>query len=266
MVAEIGLAVETAADIIRSAIGASAADPLGQFAGRPGLLIVDDLNGPPPDQEDALIDLFARLTAAGTKILLTAHAAFWLEGAEQIRLGGMTDTDLLAMLGDRLGADLDADTAQTWRPVLDLANGNPMALHILTDWCLALPEQGAPELRGLVDELLSGRHPPLPAVARPALETWPGYFIRQPDWHVLAVLLPFQRYASIEELEALGRPSTPDHLAEIEHVSTEQWTQLFFRLWASGLAWRAHEGYFELHPLFPAAVLAGYGESIGQSG
>ena len=97
-----------------------------------------------------MIDLFARLTAAGAKILLTAHAAFWLEGAEQIRLGGVTDADLLAMLGERLGADLDADTAQTWRPVLDLANGNPMALHILTDWCLALPEQGAPELRGLV--------------------------------------------------------------------------------------------------------------------
>jgi hypothetical protein len=248
-------------DPVSAAIGASVAEPLGRFARRPGLLILDNLDLPPSEQ---LTDLLARLTAAGTRVLLTSHVAFELAGVEHIRLDPLTDADMVAVLGDRLGAEADDRIAQAWRPVLDLANGNPLSLHVLADWCLALPEQSEPALRGLTDDILAGRVPPLPAAARPALETWPQYFLNQEDWRLLAVLLPFQRFASVEELQALGRPDTPNHLPELELVSDEQWSQAFLRLSVSGLVSEARVGYFELHPLSAPALVAGCGGRIEQ--
>ena len=261
-VAEIRMGAYSAAEIVRAAIGASAADPLGRFAGRPGLLIVDDVDALPLEQRAALSDLFEQLVATGTKVLVTSYGAFWLEGAEQIRLGGMTDADMLAVLRDRLGRELDADTALAWRPVLDLANGNPLALHILVDWSLALPEQTAPALRGLVDDVLSGEVPPFPATARVALETWPQAFLTEADWQRLAAMLHRQRYVDINELLTLGQPSTPGSLADIETVTGDEWMELFARLCVGGLMWQAHDAYFELHPLFTASLMAGCGGAI----
>lgn len=59
-------------------------------------------------------------------MLVTSHAALWLDGAERIRLDGMADADMLALLGDRLGAPPDTRAVEACRPVLDLANGNPL--------------------------------------------------------------------------------------------------------------------------------------------
>ncbi len=262
VVAEVGPAVAAPAEQVIAALGGSAEEPLGRFAGRPGLLIVDDLNALPTKQQDALNDLFTRLTAAGTRVLVTSYSAFWLEDAERIRLGGMTDVDMLGVLGDRLGTQLDSDAMQTWRPVLDLANGNPLALLILADWCQAMPEQSAPALRALVDDVLSGEVPPLPVAARPALETWPQIFLTQQDWQRLAALLHRQRYVEINELLTLGKPSTPEHLVEIENITGKEWAELFTRLSVGGLMWPAHNTYFELHPLFTASLLAGCGGAI----
>lgn len=249
------------ADPVSTAIGASGAELLGRFAWRPGLLIVDNVELPPSEE---LTDLLARLTAAGTKVLLTSHLAFELAGVTHIQLGPLTDADMVAVLGDRLGAEPDDRVAQAWRPVLDLANGNPLSLHVLADWCLALPEQSEAALRALTNDVLAGRVPALPTAARPVLETWPQYFLNQPDWRLLAVLLPFQRFASVQELQTLGRPDTPEHLTELEHVTDEQWSQEFLRLSVSGLVSEVRVGYFELHPLFAAALMAGCGGRIEQ--
>jgi hypothetical protein len=263
VVVEIGLAgIREATDRIVAALGGSVEEAVRRFSKQPGLLIVDDVNAPHPDERTRMNALFAKLTEAGTRILLTSHAAFWVEGAERIRLGSMEDADMLAILRDQLGTQLDAQSVADWRPVLDLANGNPLALLTLVEWSRALPDFTGATLRTLVDDVLSGDSPPLPESARRSLEVWSQQFIQQEGWQRLALLLHRQRYADINELLTLGKPETPEHLAELEAITGDEWGDLFIRLSVGGLMWQANNTYFELHPMFAPVMVLEAGRSI----
>lgn len=237
-------------EVVLDALGGSVEAAL---ANPPALLIVDGLDAPAPEERDLLNDIFARLTAAGTRILVTANGAFWITGAEEVRLGGLTDGDMVDVLVDQLMEAIDEAALAAWRPVIDLANGNPLALQTLIGWA-GDTDQTPSALRALVDDVLGGQGPELPAAARESLELLAGYFLDAEDWLRLLVLLHRQRYADINQLLKMGQPGLPEHLEELEGVGGMQWAALFTRLSVAGLMWPAHDAYFELHPLFPSVL------------
>ena len=256
---EIGLASGEATERILAALGGTVEEAVRRFAERPGVLFVNDVNAPPQDQRDRMNELFDRLTANGTRVLVTSHFAPWLQQAEHVRLGAMEVGDMVDLLRDRLGEPLEAGSLPAWRPVLDLANGNPLALEVLVEWCRKLPDREESSLRSLVDDVLSGDPPELPEHARRGLSVWPRSLVPTESWQQLLPLLHRQRFVEINELLAIGRPETPEHVSELEGVTGEEWAKLFIRLSVAGLMWQAHNTYFEIHPLFMSALVSGAG-------
>jgi hypothetical protein len=213
------------------------------------------VNAPPIEERARFDAAVAQLVAAGAKVLVTSHTANWVTGALQFRIEPLREVDAIDLLAAELGHQLDEATLAAWRPVLGCAGGNPLALQTLTGWAKDLPELTPDSLRDLVDNLVAGQSPPLSEPAELKVSLWPGALLGAQDWDHLVAVLHHQRYFELDHLRRLGLPDCPVRIPELTD-SMEVWAPLAGASSATGLMWQAHDTYFEIHPLLPAAVAA----------
>lgn len=217
----------------------------------------------------------ARKTKA--KFLLTSRRGerAWLEDLPtHVAVPPMPLTESLQLaraLADKRGRDLSE--IEDWRPLLNFAGGNPLAVTVLVGEALRQSFTTRAELESFVarlrageaafpDETGQGRSRSLGASLAYGFEqAFSGEERRQ-----LALLHVFQGFVDVDVLCRMGHPEILCCLPEVRGLTREKGLALLDRATEVGLLTAHGGGYYSIHPALPWFFLSLFEEDYPEGG
>ena len=228
---------------------------------RQGLWVIDDFDrlldrtaeiGP-------VSDLLKTVTGGRFRVLLTTRMEGEWASNEGIALHAMPEAESLEVLHAVVPAARVGDPT-VWRPLLDHARGNPLALVTLAQAARTRETADRTGLEELVFQAGLGLAL-APGVPSPdLLETGYAERFAPEEWRALASVIHRRGYLDVEHLVSVGTATLSWHLPELEALTAEWWKGLLHRAAMLGLLMPATDAklfvvdpgsYYEVHPLLP---------------
>jgi tetratricopeptide (TPR) repeat protein len=215
----------------------------------------------PAEQRD-LAEFLRAACATQGKFLLTSRRAEhgWLDDVPiRITLPGMPLRESMALaraIAKKRGRVLSE--IGSWKPLLQYAHGNPLAIHVLVGQALNDELESAEELEMFLSQVQSGeaefddqetegRSRSLGA----ALSYGFAHAFTEEERSQLALLHLFQGFVTIEQLMWLGHPEAGWSLPTLRGLGVDEIAALLDRAADIGFLTRIAPQLYEIHPALP---------------